>query len=50
MAGNTNAPTLLLVCVRVAFVATFCAVTVEPGMLAPEESLTSPVMVPSVCA
>src|SRR4030095_8148851 len=50
MAGNAKAPTSLLCWVRSALVATFCAVTVAPGIVAPEASFTSPVMVPSVCA
>jgi hypothetical protein len=48
IAGKAKAPTSLLCWVRVALVATFCAVTVAPGIVAPEESFTSPVMVPSV--
>src|SRR5258708_19503865 len=43
-------PTALLTVVRVALVALFTTVTVTPGITPPVESLTSPVMVPSVCA
>src|SRR6266852_5795441 len=49
-AGKSNRPTSLLVVVRVALVALFTTVTVAPGTTRPLESLTSPVMVPSVCA
>ena len=49
-AGKSNRPTSLLEVVRVALVALFTTVTVAPGTTAPVESLTSPVIVPSVCA
>ncbi len=40
-----------LVCTpRAALVPLFVTVTVTPGMTAPDESFTAPVMVPSVCA
>jgi hypothetical protein len=49
-AGKSNSPTALLMLVRVALVALFTTVTTTPGITAPLESLTSPVMVPRVCA
>src|SRR5439155_2816481 len=49
-AGKSNRPTSLLDVVRVALVALFTTVTVAPGITAPVESFTSPVIVPSVCA
>src|SRR5260370_34740831 len=48
--GKLYTPALLVTTVRDAFVDRFCAVTVTPGMTAPVESLTSPVISPSVCA
>src|SRR5260370_19511248 len=49
-AGKLYTPALLVTTVRDAFVDRLCAVTVTPGMTAPDESLTSPVISPSVCA
>src|SRR6185503_16002440 len=49
-AGKSNRPTSLGTVVRVALVALFTTVTVAPGITAPVESFTSPVMVPRVCA
>ena len=49
-AGKSNRPTALLKVVRLALVALFTTVTVTPGTTASVVSLTSPVMVPSVCA
>src|SRR5918993_3005322 len=43
-------PDALLAISRVAFVPVLVAVTVAPGMTAPDPSFTSPVIVPSVCA
>src|SRR5690242_7146338 len=49
-AGKSKRPTSLLEVVRVELVALFNTVTVAPGTTPPVESLTSPVMVPSVWA
>src|SRR5262249_33273823 len=49
-AGKSKRPTSLVVVVRVALVALFVTVTVTPGITAPVESFTSPVIVPRVCA
>ena len=47
-AGKLYAPESLLTDSRAAFVPVFVAVTVAPGMSAPDESFTSPVIVPRV--